>query len=232
MEVSRDLSLREVYEAKNLARVVNYIKEKSKTEELTEDLILLLHQMLIGGINDEFAGRFRTTGEYVRVGSYIAAAPEKIPPLIKNIFINYAANIDDYFISKIAKFHLNFESIHPFCDGNGRIGRVLINYQLLRLGFPAIIIRDKEQALYHSAFTEFQSKNSSKIMEKIIILALMEALHKRNTYMQGSEIVKLSNYARSIDKPVSSIINMARRQTIPAFREKGIWKIGNPISDT
>jgi Fic family protein len=141
-------------------------------------------------------------------------------------------NIDDYFISKIAKFHLNFESIHPFCDGNGRIGRVLINYQLLRLGFPAIIIRDKEQALYHSAFTEFQSKNSSKIMEKIIILALMEALHKRNTYMQGSEIVKLSNYARSIDKPVSSIINMARRQTIPAFREKGIWKIGNPISDT
>ena len=75
MEVSRDLSLREVYEAKNLARVVNYIKEKSKTEELTEDLILLLHQMLIGGINDEFAGRFRTTGEYVRVGSYIAAAP-------------------------------------------------------------------------------------------------------------------------------------------------------------
>jgi Fic family protein len=232
MEVSRDLSLREVYEAKNLARVVNYIKEKSKTEELTEDLILLLHQMLIGDINDEFAGRFRTAGEYVRVGSYIAAAPEKIPSLIKNIFINYAANIDDYFISKIAKFHLSFESIHPFCDGNGRIGRVLINYQLLRLGFPAIIIRDKEQALYHSAFTEFQSKNSSKIMEKIIILALMEALHKRNTYMQGSEIVKLSNYARSIDKPISSIINMARRQTIPAFREKGIWKIGNPISDT
>ena len=69
-------------------------------------------------------------------------------------------------------------------------------------------------------------------MEKIITLALMEALHKRNTYMQGSEIVKLTNYARSIDKPVSSIINMARRQTIPAFREKGIWKIGNPISDT
>ena len=230
MEISRDLPLREVYEAKNLARVVNYIKEKSKTEELTENLILLLHQMLIGGINDEFAGRFRTTGEYVRVGSYIAAVPEKIPSLIKNIFINYAANIDDYFISKIAKFHLNFESIHPFCDGNGRIGRVLINYQLLRLGFPAIIIRDKEQALYHSAFTEFQSKNSSKIMEKIIALALMEALHKRNAYMQGAEIIKLSNYARSINKPVSSIINMARRQTIAAFREKGIWKIANPIS--
>jgi Fic family protein len=58
MEVSRDLSLREVYEAKNLARVVNYIKEKSKTEELTEDLILLLHQMLIGGINDELLDAF------------------------------------------------------------------------------------------------------------------------------------------------------------------------------
>lgn len=226
MEVSRDLSLREVYEAKNLARVVSYIKEKSRTADLDQDLILLLHQMLIGGINDEFAGRFRAEGEYVRVGSYIAAAPEKILSLMHELFSEYHTSLNDYFISKIAKFHLKFESIHPFCDGNGRIGRVLINYQLIKLGFPSIIIRDKEQALYHSAFQEFHNKKSLNIMEKIIYLALVESLHKRLAYLKSAEILKLTDYARSINKSTASVINMARRQTIAAFREKGVWKIG------
>jgi len=226
MEVSRDLSLREVYEAKNLARVTNYIREKAKSSNLDQDLILLLHQMLIGGINDEFAGRFRKEGEYVRVGSYIAVAPEKIESLLKNALTEYHSNINDYFISKIAQFHLSFESIHPFCDGNGRIGRVLINYQLLSLGFPSIIIRDKEQSLYHRAFSEFHDKNSLTTMEKIITLGLTEALHKRLAYLKGQSIIKLTDYARSINQSPSSIINMAGRQTIEAFREKGVWKIG------
>src|SRR3989337_1151815 len=75
MEVSRDVSVREVFEAKNLSRVINYIRDKSRGAEIDKKLILLLHQMLIGGINDDFAGRFRKSGEYVRVGTYIAPAP-------------------------------------------------------------------------------------------------------------------------------------------------------------
>ena len=59
MEVARGVSLREVYEAKNLARVIGYIRAKSKETEVNRELILLLHQMLIGGIDDNIAGRFR-----------------------------------------------------------------------------------------------------------------------------------------------------------------------------
>ncbi len=105
-------------------------------------MILLLHQMLIGGINDEFAGRFRVAGEYVRVGTHIAPAPERVGRMIGSIITEYSHESVEYFLDKIAKFHLDFETIHPFCDGNGRIGRVMINYQLLRAGFPMIIIRD------------------------------------------------------------------------------------------
>src|SRR3989338_4106266 len=58
-ELSRDVSLREVFEAKNLARVVGYIKTNAMKRDLDKEMILLLHQMLIGGIDDAIAGRFR-----------------------------------------------------------------------------------------------------------------------------------------------------------------------------
>lgn len=225
MEVSRDVSVREVFEAKNLSRVINYIREKSKEKEIDRETILLLHQMLIGGINDDIAGRFRKSGEYVRIGTHIAPSPEKVESMIGMILDSYANNLGGYFGDKISKFHLDFETVHPFNDGNGRIGRALINYQLLRLGLPVIIIRDKEKLVYYKSFKEYRSGGKTKTMERVITLALMESLHKRIAYLKGEEIVKLSDYAKKHVKSVNTLLNAARRQSIPAFREKGVWKI-------
>ncbi len=231
MEVSRDVSVREVFEAKNLSRVMNYIRDKSREKEVDKETILLLHQMLIGGIDDKIAGRFRKSGEYVRVGTYIAPAPEKVESLIEMALDYYANKLDQYFIDKIAKFHLDFETVHPFCDGNGRIGRALINYQLLRFGLPVIIIRDKEKMEYYKSFGEYRMNGRTKTMEKVIALVLMESLHKRITYLKGEKIVKLSDYAKKHRvKSVNTLLNAARRQSIPAFREKGVWKIGANFS--
>ena len=227
MELARKVDLREVFEAKNLARVVTYIKTKARTLTLDRDLFLLLHQMLIGGINDPIAGRFRKKGEYVRVGSHIAPPPEQIERRIKSMLAEYSSDNKSYFLDKIAKFHLDFETIHPFCDGNGRIGRVLINWQLMKLGFPGAIIRNKDKAEYYRAFGEYRHGiRNTKMMEHVIGLALMEALHKRIAYLEGATIVPLTRYAKKRKKSVSALLNAARRQTIPAFREKGTWKIG------
>lgn len=224
-ELSRNVSLREVYEAKNLARVVDYTRNKSKEEEISKNLILFIHQMLIGGIDDNIAGRFRKSGEYVRVGTHIAPTPEHVEQMIESILVDFTSNHNSYFIDKITKFHLEFEKIHPFCDGNGRIGRVLMNYQLLRLGFPRIIIRDKEKQQYYEAFKAYEQSNNSKLMEKVIALSLVESLNKRVTYLKGGEIINLSDYVKSRKLKASAIFNAARRQSIPAFRERGIWKI-------
>ena len=226
MEVSRDVSVREVYEAKNLFRVINYIRNKSREKEIDRELILLLHQMLIGGINDEFAGRFRRPGEYVRVGTHIAPAPEKVESMIETILGEYVNDLEKYFGDKIAKFHLDFETIHPFCDGNGRIGRVLMNYQLMRAGFPMIIIRDKEKQKYYQSFSDYRQGQNTKTMEKVLALALMESFHKRIAYLKGKEIIRLAEYAKNSSDSVQALLNAARRQNIPAFREKGVWKIG------
>ena len=82
MALSRNVSVREVFEAKNLDRVIAYKQGKAGKESLSEKLILFLHQMLLNGINDSFAGRFRQRGEYVRVGSHIAPAPEHVELMI------------------------------------------------------------------------------------------------------------------------------------------------------
>lgn len=227
LEVSRNLSLREVFEAKNLARVVEYIKIKSKEKDLDEEMILLLHKMLMTNIKDEVAGRFRQEGEYVRVGTYIAPAPEHIGRLVEQNLIEYNSNPDEYFADKIAHFHLEFEHTHPFIDGNGRMGRVIINYQLLRLGFPPIIIRDKEKRDYYLSFKEYDEKKDTKRMEKIIALALLESLNKRVAYLKGESIVTLAEYSKKQKKTLSTLINSAHRQTIPAFRERGVWKISS-----
>lgn len=64
-------------------------------------------------------------------------------------------------------------------------------------------------------------------MEKVITLALLESLHKRLAYLRGETILPLTEYAKKNKKSPHSLINAAHRQTIPAFREKGQWKIGD-----
>ena len=227
LEVARKVSVREVFEAKNLARVVGYTRSKSQEKEIDKETILLLHKMLIGAIDDSIAGRFRKQGEYVRVGDHVAPAPEHVERMIEIALSSYINDLETYFLDKVARFHLEFETIHPFCDGNGRIGRVLVNYQLERLGFPRIIIRDKEKGIYYSAFPEYRKNKKAKIMEQVIRLALMESLHKRIAYLKGETIGTLTGYREKLATKMtaSSLANAARRQSIPAFREKGVWKI-------
>ncbi len=226
LEVSRDVSVREVFEAKNLARVFEYIKDKVSTRNVDKELILFLHKMLISNIDESIAGRFRKQGEYVRVGTHVAPAPEQLEAMLDATLVEYSANHKSYFLEKVSRFHLDFEHVHPFNDGNGRIGRVLINYQLLQQGFPPIIIRDKEKQTYYKSFGEFRDKRKSTTMDKVLASALMESLNKRITYMKGEKIIRVSDYVKKHDLSSSALLNKAKRQTIPAFREKGVWKIG------
>lgn len=226
LEVSRHISLREVFEARNLAQVYRYIKQTAPLQPLTIPMILLLHKMLITNIRDDIAGRFRKDNEMVRVGNHIGLPPQFIEPRIQELLIQYNSEIKIPFIHRMAQLHAEFESVHPFIDGNGRIGRVINNYLLIREGFPPIIVRNKEKESYYSALRSFDDSRNAKPMIHIVELAVLESLHKRLAYLDGLEIIPLSAYADDKESTFSSLLNSARRQTIPAFREKGVWKIG------
>jgi Fic family protein len=122
--------------------------------------------------------------------------------------------------------HLTFEYTHPFCDGNGRIGRVINNYLLLREGFVPINIKFIDRQKYYTAFREFDLNGATQVMEEIVGKALTNSYHKRLAYLENKKIITLSKYAKDNRLSHSNLINKANRQTIEAFREKGIWKIG------
>ncbi len=148
IELDRFISERELFEAKNLARVVEYTKKVAKQNELNLGVILLLHKMLISNIHDDIAGRFRTTGEYVKVSNHVAPRPEVIEDLLTEALTDYYTNTSDSFATRIARLHLQFETIHPFMDGNGRIGRVINNYLLIRDGYVPINIKFIDRLSY------------------------------------------------------------------------------------
>jgi Fic family protein len=226
IDLDRYITEREIFEARNLAQVVSYIDSRAKEQELTTGVIKSLHLMLMSNIRDEVAGRFRNRDEYVRVANHIAPRPEEVEERLVKTLSDYNATSSENIIKRIAKLHLGFEYTHPFVDGNGRIGRVINNYLLVREGFVPINIKFIDRKLYYEAFQEFESKGETTTMEEIVGRALTNSYHKRLAYLEGKEIMTLGEYSKKMKISHSNLINKAKRQTIEAFFEKGIWKIG------
>ena len=226
IDLDRFITEREIFEAKNLARVVSYIDKKAKEQELILEVILSLHKMLISNIRDDVAGRFRKNNEYVRVANHIAPNPKEVVGRLEKMLSEYNATSHENIIKRIAKLHLTFEYIHPFVDGNGRIGRVINNYLLIREGFVPINIRFIDRKTYYEAFKEFDEKEETAVMEEVVGRALTNSYHKRLAYLEGKKIITLADYAKNNKLSHSNLINKADRQTIEAFLEKGVWKIG------
>jgi fido (protein-threonine AMPylation protein) len=189
-------------------------------------MILFLHKMLISNIRDDIAGRFRRGSEFVRVGNHIAPNPREVIGRLEKALTEYNAASHENIIKRIAKLHLDFEYTHPFCDGNGRIGRVINNYLLIREGFVPINIKFIDRKKYYEAFRDFDLKESTAIMEEIVGKALTNSYHRRLAYLEGKKIITLAEYAKKNKISHSNLINKAGRQTVEAFLEKGVWKIG------
>ena len=174
IDLDRFISEREIFEAKNLARVVSYISTKAKEQELNLDGILALHKMLISNIRDDIAGRFRVSGEYVRVGSHIAPAPEEVAGRLGKMLAEYHASHHESVIKRVAKLHLAFEYTHPFIDGNGRIGRLLALAILLKNNYAPDIIRQENKRRYYLYLNQAQLKNSFSHLENFFCEAVAE----------------------------------------------------------
>ncbi|MDR1300145.1 MAG: Fic family protein [Candidatus Nomurabacteria bacterium] len=222
--IRKDADVREVYEARNLAKITAELLRKP-ARPLSIEYILSLHKELLTGIRDEWAGRFRSGDEWVRIGAHLGANPDFTNSLMFELVDKYN-NSDDYFLDKIAHFHAEIEKIHPFCDGNGRIGRVLINQQLMALGYPPIIIQNKgKRTDYYPLFDEYVRSGKYDGFTEMFALLLCESLNKRIAMLSSRKITTLNDWAKNNDVRANIANNRANRQTIPAFRMAEKWMI-------
>jgi len=143
--------LRDIKETETHNRIFLRILEKK--EKITNSLILKWHKEMFGETKSDIAGNYRTY--LVRVGSYIAPNWKEVIPKMNNLieFIN-KSKLNP--VELAARAHYKFESIHPFGDGNGRIGRLLMNYILWHAGYPMLIMEYKKRASYYRAFPKGQ----------------------------------------------------------------------------
>lgn len=223
--LARNVNVREIYEAKNLAKLTETLLEKDK-HPLSIKLMLDLHKTLLTHIDDNIAGRFRSGKEWVRVGNHLGAHPQFVPALVQELVDGYNQNKTASFLDAIAHFHAEFESIHPFVDGNGRLGRVLINLQLMNADLPPIIIQNKNKhTAYYPLFTKYQSTMKFGGFSELFALLLQESLHKRITLLTAKRIIPLSVWAKQNNIKANVAANKAKRQTIPAFHLREKWMI-------
>ena len=230
--LARKVNVREVYEAKNLAKLTESILEKNKSK-INIKLILSLHKTLLTNIDGNIAGRFRVGKEWVRVGNHLGANPQFVPKLIQELVDSYNQNKISYFLDAVSHFHAEFETIHPFVDGNGRMGRVLINLQLINLGFPPIIIQNKSKHTeYYTLFTQYQSTFKFGGFTELFALLLQESLHKRISILTAKKIIPLALWASQKGVKPNVAANKAKRQTIPAFRLREKWMIAEEFTSS
>ena len=139
---------REIYEAINHKKAMNTLFEKlnSNDLELSENFIKKINETINQDIKDTKG--YRKVGVMIKGSDDIPPKPEQLNNLMMYFVYNYNHNeIKDIF-EKIASFHIEFEHIHPFEDGNGRTGRLLINFELLKNNIPPIVIPKEERTKY------------------------------------------------------------------------------------
>lgn len=216
--------LREVYEAKNLAAVTTDML--GGDEPLSTDLVLRWHGVLLTDIRDDVAGRFRRSGEWVRVGGHLGTNPDFVAEFVATALARYRDGGFPTSLDAIAWFHCEFEVIHPFVDGNGRIGRMLINKQLQDLGAPPVIVRARNRrADYYPILERYAKTDSHDGMTRLLALLVQESLHKRIALVTSRRVIPLADWARANGIRGNVAANRAKRQTIPAFRMRDRWMI-------
>jgi len=164
--------LKEHLEAKNHQLALKYLFDNIDYKfKITEDFILKLHEILMKGILED-AGRYRNHAVRILGTNVPTANFLKVPVLMKGLIKDINKESKDT-IEHVSQVHSKFEKIHPFSDGNGRIGRILIYTMLLRRKIAPAIIKQKRKRLYYKYLRASQFKNEHKQLEEFISDAIL-----------------------------------------------------------
>lgn len=168
-----DKTMVEQLEAKNHQTALNYLfSHLSQKQKISEALILKLHSILMNGIRPD-AGAYRRHAVRIVGVNLPTANYLRVPELVRPV-IAQATKSNKDIIHATAEVHSRFEQIHPFSDGNGRIGRLLMNAMFLRANFAPAIIRQEQKQLYYTYLLKAQTKADQSQLENFFCDSVFE----------------------------------------------------------
>ena len=169
-------SLTEQLEAKNHQTALNFLFDHvAKSEVISENFILKLHGILMNGVRLD-AGVYREHGVRITGVNLPTANYMKVPELIAEVMVKVAAQTDDS-VAATASVHSRFEQIHPFSDGNGRVGRLLMNAMLLKANLAPAIIRQEQKQLYYTYLYKAQTADDHSQFESFLCDAVADGFN-------------------------------------------------------
>lgn len=166
-------SLTEQLEAKNHQTALNYLFDHiEKKRKLDENLVLKLHSILMNGVRSD-AGNYRNHAVRIMGVNLPTANYVSVPTLIQNVLSTIEKKAPDI-VAMSARVHSRFEQIHPFSDGNGRIGRLLMNAILLQSNIAPAIIRQEQKRLYYTYLYKAQTTEDQSQFEDYLCEAVLD----------------------------------------------------------
>ena len=158
--------LKDHLEAVGHKEAFDFVSEPVKDHvPISESIIKQIHYLVLADKKED-RGVYRRVPVRIMGAQHEPVQPYLIEPKMEQLLRDFAASTE-HIVTKLARFHIEFEGIHPFIDGNGRTGRMLVNFELMKAGFPPIDIKFTDRIAYYNAFDEYHVKHNLSAMENL-----------------------------------------------------------------
>ena len=158
--------LKDHMEAVGHKEAFDFVSELVKDNvPISESIIKQIHYFVLADKKED-RGVYRRVPVRIMGAQHEPVQPYLIEPKMEQLPYDFAASTE-HIVTKLARFHIEFEGIHPFIDGNGRTGRLLVNLELMKAGFPPIDIKFTDRIAYYNAFDEYHVKHNLSAMENL-----------------------------------------------------------------
>ena len=172
-------TLREHLEVINHREAIAYVEEiVHKEESLSEWQIKNLHRLVLKGIDDAYAGVYRDQQVFISGASHVPPTPYLIKEQMEQMMEWYQAEaIFLHPVERGAMLHAIFVGIHPFIDGNGHTARLLLNLELMKEGFPPVIIKVANRLEYYDALDKAHTSKNYNDFTKLVATEVEDSLN-------------------------------------------------------
>jgi len=223
-------SLIDHLEAKNHKEALDFlyeIIEHGRNFTFSEHLIRELHSLIIQDINKNIAGRYRNVDVFIAGTEHVPPKSFDVPFKMRELVEWAKKNHKKMHIIEFAAiFHHKFVHIHPFQDGNGRVGRLLMNIFLMQYGFPITIIQKNDRQKYHRVLEAADNGN----YKPLVLLVAQAVLRSLNIYLdvltpskQKENLINLAEAIKFCSYSQAYLGKLAKEGKIDAIKLKRNW---------